>query len=383
MIYISAKEIEELNEEKLKVFLQKQFRENRFLDYKLKYAKRSIDEAKGEFLADVTGFANYSGGNIIVGVEELEDEGTSSQPGELIGIDAGDKWAEQHRNLCDDSVDPPISGLIIKEIYLQSGKWAVVLHIPASLRRPHMITFRGKNRFYIRHDDRTVKMTVDEVRRSVVEVINIQKDLDTYISNVEEEIREDFIGDDFSLIMHSVPFLLEADQIDTSSEKIKSALQDSSLFINGMDITSHFSPLPNIHGIFGGISQTDPYYFTYIHRTGYVGLAYNIQNKLSFAGIKDKILSHSIKYVFLAFLRLSKLVIERTKTSSPYQISCVFVNSRQTTYTYQIMEFPEQSDIVWKRDRMKLPGIRLDSFQNIDEIAELFFERLRNAFGVS
>ena len=45
----------------------------------------------------------------------------------------------------------------------------------------------------------------------------------------------------------------------------------------------------------------------------------------------------------------------------------------------------EKSDMdnIWKRDSIKIPGIRLDSFQNIDEISELFFERLRNAFGVS
>jgi hypothetical protein len=63
LIYISSTEIERLDETRLKAFLQKKYRENRFLDYKLKYERPSIDEAKEEFLADITGFANYYGGN--------------------------------------------------------------------------------------------------------------------------------------------------------------------------------------------------------------------------------------------------------------------------------------------------------------------------------
>ena len=130
MIYISSTEIERLDENSLKAFLQKKYRENKFLDYKLKYEKPSIDEAKEEFLADITGFANHFGGNIIIGVEELEEEGASSQPGELIGIEEGNKWSEVHRNLCDTSIDPPIHGLVIKEIFLENGKWAIVVYIP-------------------------------------------------------------------------------------------------------------------------------------------------------------------------------------------------------------------------------------------------------------
>ena len=65
-----------------------------------------------------------------------------------------------------------------------------------------MVTFRGRNRFYIRHDVYKVTMTADEVKRTVLEVISLEKSLKLYIKMVEEEIIEDFIGTDFSLIMH-------------------------------------------------------------------------------------------------------------------------------------------------------------------------------------
>lgn len=382
MIYVSSIDIERLDENSLKAFLQKKYRENSFLDYKLKYEKPSIDETREEFLADITGFANYYGGNIIIGVEELEDEGASSQPGELIGIEDGDKWSEAHRNLCDTSIDPPIHGLVIKEIFLKNGKWAIVVYIPPSLRRPHMVTFRGRNRFYIRHDDRTVKMTTDEVKRTVIDVISIENTLDSYIKMVEEEIIEDFIGTDFSLLMHAIPFLLQEEQIDTSSEDIKSAFSDRYLYVvEGMDLRC--SPMPNIHGVSGTIYSKDPLWMTYVHRTGYIGFAYNIQKMLSMSGTIERIISPFEKNRFLAFLRLSKLVTEKANVSSPYQIRCNFINSRNAKYDctggYRLMC---TSEIIWKRDRLKLPGVRIDSFQGVEGIANLFFERLRNAFGL-
>lgn len=383
MIYISSKDIEELNEEKLKSFLHKKYRENRFIDYKMKYEKQSVDEAKEEFLADVTGFANHYGGNIIIGVEELEEEGASSQPGELLGIDEGNKAAEMYRNLCDTSIDPPIHGLVVKEIFLESSKWAIVVYVPLSLRRPHMVTFKGRNRFYIRRDDRTVKMTTDEVKRTVIEVISIEKKLDNYIEIVEGEIGEDFLGNHFSLIMHSVPYLLEEDQVDTASDDVKNALMNDSLSIEGIDLTSS-RPMPNIHGIFGSSGRTEPIYQIYVHRTGYIGLAYDIEKKLTLYDNKNpKILYPYIRLIFLAFLNLCKIVTEKARISSPYQIRCSFINSKGVTYVYKDQfNFTEVSEITWKRDRINLPGIRIDNFQNVEQIAKLFFERLLNAFGL-
>lgn len=383
MIYISSKEIEELDEEKLRAFLGKQYRENRFLDYKQKYEKRTVDEAKEELLADVTGFANHYGGNIIIGVEELEEEGASSQPGELIGIENGDKEAEKYRNLCDNSIDPPIHGLVVKDLFLENERWAIVVYVPTSLRRPHMVTFRGKNRFHIRRDDRTVKMTTDEVKRSVVEVISLEKDMDSYVERIEEEIVEDYLENHFGLIMHAIPYLLEEDQIDTSKDEIRSILQDSSLHVDGVDVRSSFVPMPSIHGIFGAGGRTNPDFKTSIHRTGYMGLAYNIKGALKERGIEEIIIYPAVEKVFLGFLRICQFATERAKISSPYQVRCCFVNSKGAVYECSnSFRRKKTSEIIWKRDRISLPGIRLDSFKDIDDVADLLFEKLQNAFGL-
>lgn len=380
MIYLTPKEIDKLDEVKLISFLQKKYRENRFLDYKLKYEKRTDEETKEEFLADVTAFANYYGGNIIIGVSELEEEGASSQPGELEGISDGKIWAERFRNLCETSIDPLISGLIIKEIPLKNGKWAIVVYIPPSLRKPHMVNFNRKREFYIKRDDRKGKMTSDEVKRTVLEVINLQNDMNSYIKMVETEITEDIIGDDFGLILHAVPFLLEEDQIDTSSDNIKTILQSSSLEINGLDISLIGAPMPTLHGIMGSDRRKEKCFYTYIHRTGYVGLTCNLQIGHD---IKTKIFHSYFKSYIQVFFKLLTLVVDQAKTSSPYQIRCILVNAKGSKFKYEDKIYGgEISEIVWNRDSLKLPAVRLDSFQNTDKIVELLFERLKNAFGM-
>lgn len=379
MIYLTPKEIDELDEVRLRNFLQKKYRENRFLDYKLKYEKRTDEETKEEFLADVTAFANYYGGNIIIGVSELEEEGASSQPGELEGINDGIIWAERFRNLCETSIDPLISGLIIKEIPLKDGKWAIVVYIPPSLRKPHMVNFNRKREFYIKRDDRKGKMTSDEVKRTVLEVINLQNDMNSYIKMVETEITEDLIGDDFGLILHAVPFLLEEDQIDTSSENVKSILQSSDLKLKEFDISLIGAPMPTLHGIMGSDRRDKKYFYTYIHRTGYVGMTYNLQIGRD---IKAKIFYSYFKSYIQAFFKLLTVVVERTKTSSPYQIRCILVNAKGSKFKYEDGISEYESESVWNRESLKLPAVRLDSFQNTDEIVELLFERFKNAFGM-
>jgi len=380
MIYITSKEIEELDEEKLKAFLEKEYRENRFLDYKLKYENKSKDKEKEEFLADVTGFANLYGGNLIIGVKEKEEKDSGSLPGELVGIENGPEEAMSYRNLLDTSIDPQMHGYVVKEILLQNEKWAIVIYVPASLRRPHMVIFRGRNRFYIRHDDRTLKMTNDEIRRSVIEVVGLEKNIETYIQTIEEEIKEDFLQDDFSFMMHAAPYLLEEDQIDTSSQKIKSILQDVSLI---KDLPSGFVPMPNLRGIFTRDVRENPSYYIYVYRTGYIGFVCNLKERFSHVETIEKFLAPWMRKYFLLFLKICKQVLEQAQISSPYQIRCNFGNCRGAVYRYKDQSnFDNQSDVVWKRDNLRLPGIRLDSFKDIEAVADILFERLRNAFGL-
>src|SRR6266508_3467125 len=76
--------------------------EGRVIDFKRDPIGTS-DDAKREFLADVSSFANTVGGHVVIGMDE--DEGIASN---LLGIDVPDVDAETLRleNILRDGLDP-------------------------------------------------------------------------------------------------------------------------------------------------------------------------------------------------------------------------------------------------------------------------------------
>jgi hypothetical protein len=96
-----------------------------------------------------------------------------------------------------------------------------------------------------------------------------------------------------------------------------------------------------------------------------------------------KIIYESVEHIFIDFLKLAQMVTEKAKISSPYQIRCIFVNALGTSYVYQDpYKFANQSDIKWTKEFLRLPGLRIESFREIKNVADFLHERLQNAFGL-
>jgi hypothetical protein len=138
-------------------------RESRGLEFKQALAV-SNDEQKREFLADVTALANSGGGDLIYGVEEDDGAAVSVRPLESFDPDAGClRLEETIRN----GVQPRILGIKIHPVELeQAGDFALVIRVPNSLHRPHMVSFRGTSRFFSRNSSGKYQMDVHELRAS-------------------------------------------------------------------------------------------------------------------------------------------------------------------------------------------------------------------------
>jgi len=89
-------------------------------------------------LADVTAMANAQGGYILIGVEEdtSQPDGT---PKRLVGFQDGDAEAKWIDSLCVSSIDEKIPGLRVRDIPLVNGLSCVLIQIPNSPRKPHMV----------------------------------------------------------------------------------------------------------------------------------------------------------------------------------------------------------------------------------------------------
>jgi predicted HTH transcriptional regulator len=156
--------IDSITEDHLRSLIDDQVAELRLIEYKGELPGRSHED-KREFLADVCSFANAAGGDLVYGM--IEDGG---MPRELPGFETSniDGEINQLENLIRDGIGPRIWGVRSLPLQLRSGKHALVLRVPRSFSRPHVVTRKGHWRFYARSSAGKYPMDVGEVRQAFV-----------------------------------------------------------------------------------------------------------------------------------------------------------------------------------------------------------------------
>lgn len=142
-------------------------REGRTLDYKEKLPGNS-DGDKTEFLADVSSFANASGGYILYGIREKRDAdgkptGILESADGLDGVNADNEILRLESSI-RTAIDPRVPGVRTKPIEGFSKGPVLVLWIPKSWFSPHVVTFKNHSRFYSRSSNGKYPLDVTEIR---------------------------------------------------------------------------------------------------------------------------------------------------------------------------------------------------------------------------
>lgn len=150
-------------EKDLLIMKRDQAQESLNLEFKGSASLGIEENKKNEISKDVSAFANSEGGDIIYGVSEVGKP--PSRFGDIdSGIDASvitPEWLEQ---VINSRIHPRIDGIRIKPIALKQtrpGKYAYVVHIPASHDAPHQASDK---RYYKRFNFLSVPMEDYEVR---------------------------------------------------------------------------------------------------------------------------------------------------------------------------------------------------------------------------
>ncbi len=157
---ILDKPLDQITEADLQVLKDNAVSEGRTLDYKLELTKNS-DDAKKEFLFDVTSFANAAGGYMIFGIGEQ-----NGVPVEVTGLTAANPDAEILRlvNMMRDTIQPRLRPVGTQIVRLANGHWCLVMHIPRSWSRPHAVLNKKYLVFYSRNSAGKYPLDVPEVR---------------------------------------------------------------------------------------------------------------------------------------------------------------------------------------------------------------------------
>ena len=156
--------ISSITEAHLRSLIEDQAMELRVIEYK-RELPGNTDGDKKEFLADVCSFANTTGGDLIYGIAE-----SGGTPVELVGIGADDIDAEISRleSSIRDGIKPRIPGIQHQPVRIGSDKHVLVLRVPRSFSRPHVVTYQNHWKFYARTSNGKYQMDVGEVRRAFV-----------------------------------------------------------------------------------------------------------------------------------------------------------------------------------------------------------------------
>lgn len=147
--------------------------EDRQIEYK-EQLPGTNDEEKREFLADVSSFANTTGGDILYGVSEA-----AGVPTGAAGVVLPDVDAERRRllSILQSGVDPRIPRIEIEPIGGFAAGPVLVVRIHDSWLRPHMVTYKNVARFYVRDAGQRHQMDVQELRSAFLGAASVVADV--------------------------------------------------------------------------------------------------------------------------------------------------------------------------------------------------------------
>jgi len=189
----------------IQTIVQDKVPESRYLDYKLELHPMT-DGGNKEFLKDIGAFANTIGGYLIYGIDEQE-----GVPKKIIGVEIKDfdKLRLHFENLLRTGVSPKIVGTDFAAVGIKGSQKIIIIKIPKSLTRPHMVTVKNHSRFYARNSAGTYQLDVDDLRKLFLE----SESLSTRIRNFRDERLSNIVAnltpvpllDGGKIVLHLIP----------------------------------------------------------------------------------------------------------------------------------------------------------------------------------
>jgi len=205
-----GKNVNQITEEDLQALVDNSVPESKTIEYKQSLPSNS-DSDKREFLADVSSFANASGGDLIYGIIEDKKTGT---PKSLAGLSIENIDQEILRldNIIRTGIQPRLPSVAISPpIPLKNSNVALIVRVPKSWISPHRVIFGGHDKFYSRSSNGKYPLDVAELRvafnlsETVTERIrNFRRDR---ISNIFANETPVPFYDNAKIVLHLIPII--------------------------------------------------------------------------------------------------------------------------------------------------------------------------------
>lgn len=180
--------------------------EGKTIDYKESLPGNTYDDKK-EFLADVSSFANASGGYLIIGIRE-----ENGVPVDVCGLSGIDPDAEILRleNMIRDNIEPRIPGVSMWPVPLSTSNVAIIVRIPHSWAQPHVVNYQRHWRFYSRNSAGKYPLDVAEVRTAFALSETMTERIRLFrterLGKIVAEETPVTVGNNAKIVLHIIPF---------------------------------------------------------------------------------------------------------------------------------------------------------------------------------
>lgn len=158
-----GRSLSELTLSDFQSLIEKKVREDHHLDYK-ENAYRGNSQDIREMLRDITALANSDGGYLIMGIREDKQ----SRASELTPIEDPYEKSQAMRQVCLDCVQDRIQGLEIDVFETGDNQGLIVVHVPPSDYRPHMMIRDHHTDLFKRYGTDKRPMTISEIREQIL-----------------------------------------------------------------------------------------------------------------------------------------------------------------------------------------------------------------------
>jgi len=368
----------------IQALISSEITENLGLEYKSEAWGRG-DEDVREMLRDISSMANAHGGYFIIGMNEESDTGKAMSLKEVLN-------AEQERDRtftsCLANIQTRIMGLDIKTLDIEDEKKIMLIRVPNSPKL-HMITFKGLNQFWVRHDRQKSPMSIEEIKDSFIKNHDSIKKIKEFLSERRDEILEDIIDSPY-YVLGAVPIILEENIFNVSDVELRAILRSLGSEMHGGynfdNFLSHSQAHPSFHGL---CVKNESFNKTSLElfRNGYFEGQIKIGDSLILPPDKEIVTDYpAILNIFI--VSLAKSFLGRLKAIRDYlgydgqcSISLSLLNIRGMGLKQYIQGRGYiKDDKIWEKPHLEIKPMTFESIEPIS-ITKTLCDRIWQSFG--
>jgi hypothetical protein len=209
---------------------------------------------KEKFLAEVTSFANTTGGDLIIGVPDPEDVNDDDELWWITDHDR-DKYKLDWENLIRTSTDPRLRTHEIRTLPNPDGAgFVAIVRVQASTVLPHRVTLGSKKPFYGRNSAGKYQFDAGQLREKFIEQYSLREEVEGFLAERIAKIRSGDTPAPFEpgpcMVLHVIPataFNLQS-EIEISSDG-RNAFSGLPLFHRDRGGQIHSHARRNVNGI--------------------------------------------------------------------------------------------------------------------------------------